>query len=213
MADRAVIADRVRQLQERGYTVVSSWHRRNESGETPADIGLIDARELQDADLVIVCADLSPSSSGGMWWEMGAATAWGKHVVVIGAMGACNVFAHLPKVRRYPTWEAYLEALDAQRAAQFTGRVALWKDSEWYGFITSGTESYYAHGSYIIQPGVERPSLKRADVVAFDLAPTRDGRQQAVNIRVLQSVGYAGTEAPPSTQSATPTVQPQGRAA
>ena len=100
ITDRAVIADRVSQLQERGYTVVSSWASRDESGETLADIGLIDAQELKASDLVIVCADLSQSSSGGFWTEMGLAYAWRRHVVVIGAMGARNVFSHLPKVRQ-----------------------------------------------------------------------------------------------------------------
>ena len=45
----------------------------------------------------------------------------GKTVAVIGEYGARNVFAHLPGVERYATFDDYLNALDDQS----TFRVAM----------------------------------------------------------------------------------------
>lgn len=113
MAARVECEHRAQSLEARDYRVVSSWHRRDESDETYEDIGSQDMLEILRATHVVVCGD-TPSSTGGYHVECGIALALGKDVVVIGEWGERCVFAHVPGVRRYATWEQYLVVLDSE---------------------------------------------------------------------------------------------------
>src|SRR5436309_12194907 len=108
------IKHRVADLESRGFMVVSSWHARDESSESYLEIATTDWFELRRAQMVVVNADV-PSSSGGYWTELGGAIAYEKPTIVIGDLGALNVFSHLPSVSLYKSWGDYLNALDAER--------------------------------------------------------------------------------------------------
>src|SRR5713101_922350 len=64
----AEIKRRVADLEARCFTVLSTWHQRDESKETHIEIATKDWLELMRSQLVIVCAD-TPSSSGGYLTE------------------------------------------------------------------------------------------------------------------------------------------------
>ena len=120
----AEIKRRVADLEARCYTVLSTWHSRDESGETFLEIATKDWLELMRAQMVIVNAD-TPSSSGGYITEFGGALMAEKPVIYIsGEGGTMNVFASLPSVTIYKTWVDYLSALDSRVKQRQRDRVA-----------------------------------------------------------------------------------------
>jgi hypothetical protein len=111
----AQIRERNKDMEARGFTVLSTWATRDESGETPLVSATVDWMELMRSNLVVICAEI-PSSSGGFMVETGAAIAFEKPVIYItGEQGTMNVFASLPSVSIYRTWSDYLTALDSAR--------------------------------------------------------------------------------------------------
>jgi len=120
----AEIKRRVADLEARCFTVLSSWHTRDESRESMLEIATKDWLELMRSQMVIVNAD-TPSSSGGYFVETGAAIAYEKPVVYItGEKGTVNVFAYLPSVSIYPSWQKYLDALDSRNSSVRAAHVA-----------------------------------------------------------------------------------------
>ncbi len=76
----ADIKRRVADLEARCFTVLSTWHARDESNETYLEIATKDWLELMRSQMVIVNAD-TPSSSGGYITEFGGALMAEKPVI------------------------------------------------------------------------------------------------------------------------------------
>lgn len=107
------------QLEEAGIAVISTWvadKRVQVSPGSRLDSEIIRTEAVRDrialdhCTILLYLADLRPSTSGGMDFELGYAYARGKAVYVVGE--ADNIFAHLPGIR-HVTLSEFLEEVGA----------------------------------------------------------------------------------------------------
>jgi len=98
-------------LLRRGYTVTSRWiDERDEDADEAATSAVRDVQDLEMADCLILHNGVARRDTrGGNHFEMGAAWALGKRVIVVGVVG--NVFHMLPEVEIFSTWPECLEGL------------------------------------------------------------------------------------------------------
>lgn len=93
-------------LEQYSHTVTSRWI--DELRDTQQAQGLMDFRDLAEADAV-VCFTGIPSTSGGFHTEVGLALAWRKQTIIVGER--LNVFHHLAEIQWFPSWSAFLDDL------------------------------------------------------------------------------------------------------
>jgi hypothetical protein len=107
-------------LQRRGHTVTSRWldlPSEDPSPEAQAKCAAIDLEDIYRAETLIAFSEAAVRSKprkhsrGGRWVEYGLALGTGKPVVLVGPRE--NVFCHLAQVTVYPSWQDYINTLDA----------------------------------------------------------------------------------------------------
>ena len=84
--------------------------KRDEDADEAATSAVRDVQDLEMADCLILHNGVARRDTrGGNHFEMGAAWALGKRVIVVGVVG--NVFHMLPEVEIFSTWPECLEGL------------------------------------------------------------------------------------------------------
>jgi nucleoside 2-deoxyribosyltransferase len=118
---REEIHERAKQLEMLGWQNNASWvtgaQEGVKAGKEPDEItdamkrawAEQDCAEIDDSDTIIVCDDAEGINRGGFMWEFGYAYRDGMRCIVIGQRR--NVFAYLPYVSWYETWETFLDAV------------------------------------------------------------------------------------------------------
>lgn len=100
------IADR---LSDIGYDVISSWVYGAEEGLSIQEIALLDLKDLDNADTIILFSHhrATEHQGGGRYVEFGYAYAKGKRCIIIGEFENC--FHALPEVEIYTSLEEFLK--------------------------------------------------------------------------------------------------------
>ena len=91
-----------------GHVVTSSWVFGGEEGKTRAEIAYSDAKDVRDADWLVLRTFHrgTMNTGGGRHFEFGLAYALGKRCVIVG--GLEHVFCHLQDVKQVSTYDEAL---------------------------------------------------------------------------------------------------------
>jgi nucleoside 2-deoxyribosyltransferase len=96
-------------LQRVRMVSVARWLHGGEDGLSRRDVAVLDAEDVDRADVLIVFThERHAPVGGGHLWEFGYAYGRGKRCVVIGPES--TVFVRSPGVEQYATWEEFLLA-------------------------------------------------------------------------------------------------------
>ncbi len=111
---RAELRDIAYALEARGHSITSGWVFGTEAEDdlTPdaaERIAAENVRDVRDAGLLMLFAG-TPSTTGGMWVELGIALALSIPITIVGAMPP-GVYGHLAD-DRVETWDQALADLD-----------------------------------------------------------------------------------------------------
>lgn len=103
---REKINDRIKEVENRGYSVTLNWTGEVIGGKKELhQIAIDDLKAAMTSDMTVACMDFTPCNCKGTWAEIGASLASGNRVVIVGSADSPEcIFIHHPNIIRYNTW-------------------------------------------------------------------------------------------------------------